>query len=103
MIQARVRGARGLFELQIFKERGDVLMEDDDIMANAYGLAALHLQNAILTMLVSKGALTPKECAKICNGALHVRENKHPSPWHELTRQILTTLARGWDTQPKDN
>jgi hypothetical protein len=82
---------------------------EDDIrdLANGYGVAAMHLQTAIMTTLVAKGFLTMKDCALICKGALQEMEGKRPVPqgqqMHELARMILTTLARNWDVQAKGN
>ncbi len=78
----------------------------DDI-ANGFGLAAMHLQNSLLTALVAKGLLTMKDGAVIYACALQECEQKRPTELafdiHESARQVLTKLARGWETQAKGN
>jgi hypothetical protein len=78
----------------------------DDI-ANGFGLAAMHLQNALLTALVAKGFLTMKEGAVIYECALQECEQKRPAEFgrdiHESARQVLTNLARGWETRARGN
>jgi hypothetical protein len=79
----------------------------DKGVAAAYGLAAFHLQNALLTTLVAKGHLTRKEAALTARGALHEFEKMRPSPegWElfERAKHILTIHAQGWETQAKGN
>jgi hypothetical protein len=78
-----------------------------DDVANGFGLAAMYLQNALLTALVAKGFLTMKDGAVVYECALQECEQKRPAELardiHESARQILTTLARGWGTQAKGN
>jgi hypothetical protein len=75
--------------------------------AGAFGLAAFHLQNAILTTLVAKGILTTKEAALTISGAIHELDNLHPTPSDSdlgsMARHVLTTLSQGWDAQARGN
>lgn len=78
----------------------------DDI-ANGFGLAAMHLHNAMLTALVAKGILTMKDGAVVYACALQECEQRRPAELardiHESARLVLTNLARGWETQAKGN
>jgi hypothetical protein len=77
------------------------------IAAGAFGLAAFHMQNALLTTLVAKGHLTMKEAALTVKGAIVELESHHPDPsvsdLGTLARSILTTLEQGWASQARGN
>lgn len=78
----------------------------DDI-ADGFGIAALHLQNSILTALVAKGYLTMKDCALTVHAAHHELNRMNPTSlghhMHASALQSLSTLAQRWDTQAKGN
>jgi hypothetical protein len=86
-------------------------LSDDElhkvIAAGAFGLAAFHLQNALLTTLVAKGHLTMKEAALTVKGAIVELDSHHPEPivsdLGSLARGVLTTLEQGWASQAKGN
>lgn len=86
-------------------------MSDDElhkiIAAGAFGLAAFHLQNALLTSLVAKGHLTMKEAALTVTGAIIELDAHHQgqlaSDLGSLARSILTTLEQVWVSQARGN
>jgi hypothetical protein len=86
-------------------------LSDDElhkiIAAGAFGLAAFHLQNALLTTLVAKGHLTMKEATLIVKGAIIELDSHHQEPLGSdlgsLARSILTTLEQGWASQARGN
>jgi hypothetical protein len=86
-------------------------LSDDElhkiIAAGAFGLAAFHLQNALLTTLVAKGHLTMKEAALTVKGAIIELDSHHLEPiasdLGSLARGILTTLEQGWASQARGN
>jgi hypothetical protein len=84
-----------------------MLDELTEEVANGYGLAALYLQNALLTALVVKGVLTMKDSAAICNGALVELQQMRPTQMgkgmSDSAQQILSILSRGWEKQAKGN
>ena len=76
-------------------------------IANGFGLAALHVQNALLSALVAKGFLNMKDSVVIYACALQECEQNRPTELardiHESALQILTNLAHGWETKTKGN
>jgi hypothetical protein len=48
----------------------------DEVVAGAYGLAAFHFQNALLTALVAKGLFTMKEAVLAPRGAAIELQNQ---------------------------
>jgi hypothetical protein len=86
-------------------------LSDDElhkiIAAGVFGLAAFHLQNALLTALVAKGHLTMKEAALTVKGAIIELDSHHLEPLASdlgsLARGILTTLEQGWASQARGN
>jgi hypothetical protein len=78
--------------------------ESDETVAGAFGLAAFHFQNAILTTLVAKGHLTMKEAALTAKGALIEFDKHHPSSETELVplaRLALQNLFEAWQSQAR--
>ena len=73
------------------------------VAAGAFGLAAFHLQNAILSALVAKGALSPSEVALIIQGARMEldRPDLGPTDLGSIAKDILTRLEQGWASQAK--
>lgn len=74
-------------------------------LANAYGLAAYHLQNAVLTQLVVRGILTMREAAVTFSGAIDEMGALRPTPDAidsvALAKVILQKSATAWDIQAK--
>jgi hypothetical protein len=81
--------------------------EIDEVVASAFGLASYHLQNALLTALVAKGALTMKEAALTFQAAHHELEKMKPTPMARqlktLALQALAKSCEGWTKQAKGN
>lgn len=74
-------------------------------VAAASGLAALHLQNAMLTTLVVKGSLTMAEAASTFSGAVASMKELKPAPEAQelvlLAGQMLKNMEGIWRLQAR--
>jgi hypothetical protein len=79
--------------------------QTDKSAAEASGLAALHLQNAMLTTLVMKGHLTMTEAASTFSGAVDSLKKVNTTPEARelvlLAGQMLKNSERGWKVQAR--
>jgi hypothetical protein len=81
--------------------------EYDEVVAGAFGVAAIHLQTSTLTFLVAKGYVSMKEAASIISAAAQELDQKIGTSllpeMAALGTRVLTDLARRWERQAKGN
>ena len=79
--------------------------QTDKSAAEVSGLAALHLQNAMLTTLVMKGHITMKEAALTISGAIDSLKKLNPTPEARelvlLAGQMLKNMEGVWKAQAR--
>ena len=90
-------------------EKMDIMLSHEalaNVIANgAFGLAAYHLQNSMLTILVRTGHLTMQQASLVFEGAIHEVDAQYPEPspgdLSSYARAILARSHEGWKSQAR--